>query len=121
MLNIKQFYEISPRVNLKKCPVRIMTTEFGERVKHGCGAYGLIPQVGGLRCFYCGNYVFGNLSGAESWRLFNYGREFWKRINVAGIDYINGIRVDGPDPAPADVLNFKNELTPPATFFQFAY
>lgn len=109
------------KTSRRKCKRFIITLETGEKIKRGCGQFGLIPNEAGWRCFYCGNFIYEKKLSLESaWFHFKIAREYWRPSIVEGRGYINGIPVAGsPDPLPRRLLGDLVETRPPRWFPYF--
>ncbi len=103
---------------LFRCPVVIITLANGEVMKRGCGRRGMAAFDAGLRCLYCGNYIYKKAPSLESmWFHFRWAREFWKIHNDQGREYVNGIPVTGQaESLPASCLSDLAESQPPWWF-----
>jgi len=108
-------------VGLLACPKRVIRLETGETLKRGCGRKNLFFDEVGLKCFYCGNYVYlPQPSLGALWFHFKIGREFWKASQRAGVNFINGVPVSGmPDPLPQRLRGDLSEPKPPTWFSHF--
>jgi len=98
-----------------------MRLETGESLRRGCGRFGLVANEVGWRCFYCGNYVYQAGPDLDSlWFHFKFAREYWLATHRAGINYVNGIPVDGvADPLPRRLRAYLSETRPPKWFVHY--
>lgn len=106
---------------LVRCPVVVITLANGEVTKRGCGQRGMSEFDAGLRCIYCGNYIYKKAPSLESmWFHFRWAREFWKIHHDHGRDFVNGIPVVGrAETLPASCLSDLAEFRPPRWFSYF--
>ncbi len=106
---------------LFQCPVVVFSLANGEVTKRGCGRKGMSEFDGGLRCLYCGNYIYQKAPSLESmWFHFRWAREFWNIHNEQGRDFVNGVPVTGrAETLPAACLPDLAEFRPPRWFASF--
>ena len=103
---------------LEICQVKLRTIETGEVIKRGCGLRGLAPWDGGMRCLYCGNWIYQPEVELETlWFHFKTGRDYWRSATIGGRDYINGVPAQGQaEDLPSLLLPDLKEVRPPSWF-----
>ncbi|NIP99026.1 MAG: hypothetical protein GWM98_00175, partial [Nitrospinaceae bacterium] len=108
---------------LYRCPVVMVTLQSGEAVKRGCGQQGMTEFGAGLRCFYCGQYIYRKQSSEESlWFHFRWAQEFRRFQTSQGRDYLNGIPQRGPAGSlPPGLRADLGEPRPPGWFAPFLH
>lgn len=111
----------SPALRRRRCPVQWIVLQTGERLKRGCGRWGLMPFEAGWHCFYCGRYIYHRGPSLDSlWFHFRLAREYWRIQRANGRDFVNGMPVAGvADPLPRRLQADLSDPRPPPWFSVF--